>query len=281
MNRSIRILLVVIPLAGISVAAGFTAYRFVHSLNAKRPEQISPSIEKQVPRDDWPDVPQLIASRLPSIGMQQLLSCKTSLDLPKEVPAIAHASNFGKREPFDAIGRSIPNQPSLIVIHETVIPARDTVRLFQTNHQDDNSQASYHLLVSRGGRLIRIVPDNMRAYGSGYSKFGDFTVYSKSPRNFSINNVALHISLESPPNSQDGPSADIHYTKEQYSTLAKQVLLWQAEYGIPIFRVTTHASVDRSHSRYDPRGLVWDDFDHYHKKYATVCGLDYLTLPSS
>jgi hypothetical protein len=281
MNRSVRILIVVIPLGAISVAAGFTAYHFIHSLNTKRPEQVSPAIEKQVPKDEWPDVTQLSSSGLPSISTEQLLNCKRTLNLPNEVSAVAHPSNFGRREPLDAIGRSIPNQPSLIVLHETVIPAVDTVRLFMTNHQNDNSQASYHMLISRGGKLIRIVPDKMRAYGSGYSRFGDFTVYSKSPQNFSINNVALHISLESPPNSQDGPLADIHYTREQYSTLAKQVLLWQAEYKIPIFRLTTHASVDRSHSRYDPRGLVWYDFDQYHKRYATMCSLDYLTLPSS
>ena len=178
------------------------------------------------------------------------------------------------------IGREIPNKPAIIVIHETVMPASETVNLFQTPHPNDNDQASYHMLVDRAGSLIRITPDNQRAYGSGYSKFGDFTVHSKSPDNFSINNVALHISLETPTDGQGDTSSHSGYTRKQYSSLAKQILLWQAKYGIPVFRITTHASVDRSHSRYDPRSFRWDELDYYHRQYAKTCGLNILTLPT-
>ena len=192
----------------------------------------------------------------------------------------ADPTNYGQRDAKDVIGREIPNKPELIVIHETVIPTADTIKLFKTSHPKDEDQASYHILIDRTGSLIRIVPDDNRAYGSGYSRFGDFTVHTKYPDRFSINNVSLHISLESPYDGQGDSLRHSGYTMNQYDSLAKQVLLWQAKYGIPDSRITTHASVDRSHSRYDPRSFRWYDFDYYHRQHAKACGLSILTLPT-
>ena len=154
--------------------------------------------------------------------------------------------------------------------------------MFQTKHVNDSDQASYHLLINRAGERLRVVPDGNRAYGSGYSAFGDFTIYAKTPQTFSINNVALHVSLESPSDGGGDNTTHSGYTPAQYETLAKQVLLWQAQYGIPMFRVTTHASVDRSHSRYDPRSFSlarWDLFDRFHRQYSKACNLTQFTLP--
>ena len=49
---------------------------------------------------------------------------------------------------------------------------------------------------------------------------------------------------------------------------------WQAQYGIPLTRVTTHAAVDRSRSRYDPRSFRWDRFDPHYQGSARLCGFE-------
>jgi hypothetical protein len=37
-------------------------------------------------------------------------------------------------------------------------------------------------------------------------------------------------------------------------------------------RVTSHAAIDRSHSRYDPRSFRWDRFDQAYAKAVVSCG---------
>jgi hypothetical protein len=51
------------------------------------------------------------------------------------------------------------------------------------------------------------------------------------------------------------------------------VLLWQAAFGIPMSRLTTHQAVDRSHSRRDPRSFRWEAFDTAWRQAAGRCGL--------
>ena len=273
-----RSALIALPLGLISVVVGYYSF---HSFNRDdipstgKPAQTESQALNQ---KSWPEVQRLISSGIEPLSEADLEACRSSLGLVEEQQAPAHSDNFGDRDAKDLLGREIPHQPALIVLHETVISAPATINFFQTPHPNDNDQASYHMLVSQKGDLIRFVPDESRAYGAGYSRFGDFTVHSKTPNNFSVNNVALHISLETPPDGRGDVESHSGYTRDQYNTLAKQVLLWQAKYGIPIFRVTTHASVDRSHSRYDPRTFRWDSFDVYHRKHAATCGLANLTL---
>ncbi|MEI7666636.1 MAG: N-acetylmuramoyl-L-alanine amidase, partial [Synechococcaceae cyanobacterium ELA263] len=89
----------------------------------------------------------------------------------------------------------------------------------------------------------------------------------------SLNNVALHLSLESPVDGRGDGDAHAGYTAEQYQVAAGQVLLWQAAFGIPLSRVTTHQAVDRSHSRRDPRSFRWEAFDAAWRQAAERCGL--------
>lgn len=203
---------------------------------------------------------------------QALASCAARLRLPPELARPADPSNYGSRQPRDAFGRTVPHQPQLIVLHETVISAADTVRLFATPHPRDDDQASYHLLVDRAGRRLRIVPDAARAFGAGMAAFGDFSVRIRPTSVGSLNNVALHLSLESPPDGRGDADAHSGYTPEQYRVTAAQVLLWQAAHGIPLNRLTTHAAVDRSRSRYDPRSFRWDRFEPPYRQAAKICG---------
>jgi N-acetyl-anhydromuramyl-L-alanine amidase AmpD len=132
---------------------------------------------------------------------------------------------------------------------------------------------SYHLLVDHRGQRLRIVPDANRAYGAGMAAFGDFTVRIRPQSVGALNNVALHLSLETPADGRGDEDGHSGYSEEQYQVAAGQVLLWQAAWGIPMSRVTTHQAVDRSHSRRDPRSFQWGRFDAAWQQAATRCGL--------
>ena len=218
-------------------------------------------------------VQTLADSGLKPLAPEALAACARLLALPPEQARPADPSNFGARQARDAFGRAVPNRPQLIVLHETVISAADTARLFSTPHPRNDDQASYHLLIDRAGQRLRIVPDAGRAFGAGMAAFGDFTVRIRPTSVGSLNNVALHLSLESPLDGRGDGDAHSGYSAQQYRVAAAQVLLWQAAHGIPLSRVTTHESVDRSHSRRDPRSFRWDSFDTAWREAASRCGL--------
>lgn len=192
----------------------------------------------------------------------------------------AHPTNYGERLQVTVEGRKLPANPSLIVLHETVIGAQETIRLFQENHPNDSDQVSYHKLIERDGTQTTLVEDSKRAYGAGMSHYGGYTLRSTKESPGSINNIALHVSLESP-RAQDSDSWHEGYSMNQYKSLAATVLVWQMLYGIPMANVTTHAVVDRSHSRYDPRNFRWDIFDKYHSDFARKCAADMFAFDAS
>lgn len=227
------------------------------------------------PRPPQPPFPvqTLADAGLKPLPAERLKACANRLALPPEQSRSADRTNFGERQPRDAFGRAVPHQPQLIVLHETVLSAAETVKLFATPHPSDEDQASYHLLVDRSGQRLRIVPDAGRAYGAGMAAFGDFTVRIRPQSVGSLNNVALHLSLETPPDGRGDEDAHSGYTDAQYRTAAGQVLLWQAAHGIPMSRVTTHQAVDRSHTRRDPRSFRWERFDAAWTQAAERCGL--------
>ncbi len=215
-------------------------------------------------------------SGLRSLNPRDLEQCRATLALTPERPVPADPTNFGDRFSHDAWGRAIASTPMLIVIHETVMGAKETLAFFQTPHPRDEDQASYHMLIDRDGTRVRVTADANRAYGAGMSAFGDVTQRVRPGSVGSINNIALHISLVSPTDGREDTDAHSGYTNEQYAALANQVLLWQAEHGIPLTRVTTHSAIDRSQSRYDPRSFRWDRFNRHYQSAAKQCKLGWL-----
>ena len=211
---------------------------------------------------------------------KEISSCAIKIKMPAEEQQLADSSNYGNRDSRDYLGRQLVSEPRFVVIHETVMGEKDTISLFKTNHPNDGDQVSYHMLIARDGRLIRIVPDENRAYGAGMSHVMGSTLRAKKDSAGSINNVALHISLVSPAGFEHSDS-HTGYTEVQYTSLAKQILKWQLQYGIPMSRVTTHYAVDRSHSRYDPRSFHWDKFDNFHGDITETCAAPHLAQPSS
>jgi N-acetylmuramoyl-L-alanine amidase len=150
----------------------------------------------------------------------------------RERQAPVDATNFGSRRPRDASGGAVPDRPALIVLHETVVPLEATLRLFATPHPRDQDQASYHVLIARDGSVLRLVPDEGRAFGAGWSAWGDASIRHRpgTPQaGGSINNVALHVSLETPPDGRGDGDAHSGYTPAQMRSLAGQVLLFRWE----------------------------------------------------
>ena len=227
-----------------------------------------------LPLLDRPPLMRLGDGRVDALSLEAIQSCEHRLGLAAEDVQLAHSTNFGERKAKDSWGRSLQVKPMVIVLHETVISEAQALALFKTNHPDDDQQVSYHMLVGRDGRRVRIVPDQNRAYGSGMSTFGDLTLRDRPGSVGPINNIALHISLVTPPDGRGDAHGHSGYTDAKYQILAEQVLLWQARFGIPITRLTTHAAVDRSRSRYDPRSFRWERFDPHYNHAVELCGLD-------
>lgn len=221
-------------------------------------------------------VRELAPSPVPRQKSEALERCARVLaarrGLKPEVATPADPSNYGERQHRDEYGRKVPHEPQLIVLHETVISEADTLKLFRTPHPRDADQVSYHMLLSPTGQRLRLVPDAKRAYGAGMSAWGDMSVRIRPTSPGSINNVALHLSLVSPPDGRGESPAHSGYTPAQYESAAAQVLLWQARWGIPLNRLTTHAAVDRSRSRSDPRAFRWHRFEQAWQAAATACG---------
>lgn len=190
-----------------------------------------------------------------------------------EQPAPADPSNYGPRLAADWQGRPVNNRPALIVLHETVVDEAAALALFRSPHNSDGQQASYHVLIGRDGRRIRVVPDTERAFGAGDSDFRGLGLQLKPGLRPSVNNVALHVSLVSPPDGADGERRDHSgYTPAQYSSLASQIAQWQALHTIQPQAVVTHQEVDRSGTRRDPRSFNWDNLSVDLRNRWLACG---------
>ncbi len=148
----------------------------------------------------------------------------------------------------------------IIVLHETVAAAWQTVRMFQTAHPRDDDQVSYHSLIKLDGTIFYVVPPDKRAFGAGNSVFesarGIEAVKTNRLYSASVNNFAYHISFESPLDGRGGGSRHSGYTDAQYKSAAWLV----AKTGVPENRITTHKGVDRSRSRIDPRSFDFNKF---------------------
>lgn len=188
---------------------------------------------------------------------------------PIEVWRPAHKTNFGKRYTKDIYGRPVNNAP-ILVLHETVISAADTIRVFQTPHYNEADQASYHDLITRNGTVVHLVSKKNRAFGAGNSVFrgpnGPESVKTHRIYSASVNNFAYHISLETPADGNHNGNYHSGYSHAQYRSLAWLV----AQSQIPSNRITTHKGVDRSGSRKDPRSFNHRQLSSLLRRYSQL-----------
>ena len=166
----------------------------------------------------------------------------------------ADPSNFGNRQTRDSRGQPLNNK-LLIVLHETTSTASAAVNAVQTPHARDQDQISYHAVIRQDGTILYLVDPRKRAYGAGDSVFkgkqGPESVQTNPALKPSVNNFAYHISLETPPDGYDDKPEHSGYSGAQYSSLAWLI----ARSGVDNDRITTHAAIDQSRERQDPRSF--------------------------
>ncbi|MEB3275811.1 MAG: peptidoglycan recognition family protein [Cyanobacteriota bacterium] len=178
--------------------------------------------------------------------------------LQSSSPTIAiDPSNYGERFRRDAFGRALDPTPRLVVLHETVYGIGSAINTFMTPHPNDADQVSYHALIGLDGAVVQVLDPLRRAFGAGNSAFnGEWVVTNPSFRG-SVNNFALHVSLETPLDGEDDDSGHSGYTAAQYDALAALLSDWMGRFAIPFERITTHAHVDLGGERGDPRSFDW------------------------
>ncbi len=178
--------------------------------------------------------------------------------LPQRIETVRiDPSNYGERLSRDAYGNRLDTTPSLVVLHETVYGIGSAINTFTTHHPHDDDQVSYHLLIGEDGRVVQTLDPAKRAYGAGYSAFkGRWDVTNPSISG-SVNNFALHISLETPLDGEDADPSHSGYSSLQYDALAVVLADWMRRYRIPLDHITTHRHVDLGLARADPRSFSW------------------------
>ncbi|MCC5636662.1 peptidoglycan recognition protein family protein [Nostoc sp. CHAB 5844] len=180
---------------------------------------------------------------------------------PRYEIAAVDPSNYGDRYIKDINGVPVTNQP-IIVLHETGYSAASAINFFETPHEDESVQASYHTLIKLDGTVVYLVPPEKRAFGAANSVFeslnGSETVQTNPDLPPSVNNFAYHVSLETPLDGRGDNYIQFHsgYTQEQYHSLAWLI----AQSQIPEDRITTHKEVDRSGQKVDPVSFDFEQF---------------------
>ena len=176
-------------------------------------------------------------------------------------------SNYGDRYTTDIHGLPL-NHQAIIVLHETSNSASSAINFFQTPHDDQSVQASYHALITLQGTVVYLVPPEKRAFGAGNSVFkgvnGVETVQTNPSLPPSVNNFAYHVSLETPPDAWGKNNINQHsgYTEGQYDSLAWLI----AQSQVSDDRITTNRAVDVAGRKVDP--LSFDSNKFFEKLHS-------------
>lgn len=166
-------------------------------------------------------------------------------------------SNYGERHRQDFYGNRVDPTPRVVVLHETVYGIQSAISTFLTTHPNDADQVSYHTLVGLDGQVVQVLDPSSRAYGAGNSAFRGEWVITNPKVGGSINNFALHLSLETPLDGEDADPSHSGYSQAQYDATALVLAAWMRQFPIPWQNITTHRQVDLGGERADPRSFDW------------------------
>ncbi|AFY60061.1 peptidoglycan recognition family protein [Synechococcus sp. PCC 6312] len=231
------------------------------SLAALKPDQTIPNLSL-IPPSPTANAPALISTQAnvtdptpavvqaPTPSSNLPPSCTATLPTPRWFNVPIDPSNYGERFRQDAQGRPVANQ-YLIVLHETVSSGLAAINTFRTNHPRDEDQRSYHDLILLDGTIVHLLDWGKRAFGAGNSEFRGEAVQTNPNLPSSVNNFALHFSLETPPDGYNNAPRHRGYTDAQYRSLAWLV----AQTRLGDDRITTHKAVDRAAGKQDPRSF--------------------------
>ena len=247
-------------LLGVAALAALTAV----ALHSSR-EPLTVSIPGLTQRAQVPAPPDQPAWESPlslqcTVNDRALVDRMRSLQrsLPAQLQKVSiDPSNYGERLRRDAFGNALDTTPSLVVLHETVYGIGSAINTFTTHHPHDDDQVSYHLLVGEKGQLVQTLDPSKRAFGAGYSAFEGRWVVTNPQMSGSVNNFALHVSLETPLDGEDAESGHSGYSAQQYDGLAVVLADWMKRYRIPFNHITTHRHIDLGAARADPRSFDW------------------------
>lgn len=180
-------------------------------------------------------------------------------------------TNFGERFRRDAFGRAIDPTPRLVVLHETVYGMQSAIHTFRTPHPNDQDQVSYHALIGEDGQVIQFLDPSKRAFGAGNSAFNGQWVVTNPKVGGSVNNFALHVSLETPLDGENDNAGHSGYSSAQYDALAALLADWMGRYPITPETITTHRAVDIGGERADPRSFNWQALQERLQNLGLLC----------
>ena len=180
-------------------------------------------------------------------------------------------TNFGERFRRDAFGRAVDPTPRLVVLHETVYGMNSAIQTFRTPHPNDGDQVSYHALIGEDGRVIQLLDPSKRAFGAGNSAFNGQWVVTNPKVGGSVNNFALHVSLETPLDGENDNAGHSGYSSAQYDALAALLADWMGRYPITLETITTHRAVDLGGERADPRSFNWQALQERLQNLGLLC----------
>ena len=177
----------------------------------------------------------------------------------RRVSVATDPTNYGERFRINPWGAALNPDPRVVVLHETVYSLQSAVNTFLTPHPRDADQVSYHTVIGLNGKIVDLVDPLNRAYGAGYSAFlGEWAVTNPKIRG-SVNNFALHLSLETPGDGANSRSIHSGYSSAQYDSLALVLTDWINRFGFTPAAITTHRHVDLGGERGDTRSFDWDE----------------------
>ena len=193
-------------------------------------------------------------------------------NLPRHRQRIAiHPTNYGQRFRRDIDGNPLDPTPRVVVLHETVYGLNSALNTFRTAHPDDASQVSYHTLIGEQGQVIDTVDPAQRAFGAGFSAFDGRWAHTSRKVGGSINNFALHLSLETPIDGENDAASHSGYSQAQYDALAVVLADWMRRYPISPDGITTHRPVDMGRERSDPRSFNWSELKRRLAALGLIC----------
>lgn len=192
--------------------------------------------------------------------------------LPRQAVRVAiHPTNYGERFRRDAYGNPVDPTPQVVVLHETVYGINSAINTFTTAHPNDDDQVSYHALIGLDGQVVTLLDPRKRAFGAGNSAFNGRWVVTNPKVGGSVNNFALHVSLETPLDGENAAAAHSGYTSAQYDALAVLLADWMRRFGIPAQHITTHRAVDLGGERADPRSFDWGALQQRLQNLGLLC----------
>lgn len=193
-------------------------------------------------------------------------------DLPARTQHLRiHPTNYGERQAQDAFGNPLDPTPRLVVLHETVYGLRSAVNTFLTPHPRDDDQVSYHMLIGEKGEIVAAVDPSKRAFGAGNSAFQGQWAVTNPKVGGSVNNFALHLSLETPVDGEDAEGGHSGYSPAQYDALAVVLADWMRRFPISAQAITTHRHVDLAGERADPRSFNWQELQMRLAALGAIC----------